>query len=852
MTIQEFIDICREKFGQDVEISYVHPLLYVICVAEEFHGLDDETKEDRFLQRTGISLDTFVKLVRNVNISPYFVSKQERTSRFGFIDKSAKFQHWLPLLDKGAKYAVAPAEQGPVRAIHFYGFKGGQARSTVLAMLAKNLASDGYKVLVVDADIEAPSLDELFDVGVPAIDSTLMGACGWADSLHPIPAYAATASRGLVDIIPCRPRTDSYDMDFATFGLRVALDVKTLRVGIEKIKQLVAGTGGQPLYDLVLFDHRTGIAPSVLPIVRAWQGPTVVSVRPDGLSTQAVSAFETLFSQNPSVPGAFVYYSMSEEDRRADLVDSPDNPVVKLLGALANSLALGAEEPEPLAPELLHQYWIGWHLDSAFLTKNSPDFDDLDKKNRDAISTLREVIELSEPAKPQFDLFKPSETSPSGALDTGWFIETNDIARLFAPASRVTYIAGRKGTGKTRLYREMVARRLAQPLFSSADFRDGGLQSNSASFDKLLAACDGDLKRFWWALLYVSLRCKDTGISLDFQASLDEFCGSTDAERLRNSQSFNVAQLLSQTGNERAFVIDGIETAVPVARLRIFIEELLLFMLTLQTDSAFKNCQCRLFIRSDLLNSASQNIEQQTNQRIVHLRWDSRSIFNYVLARIERLPWFRQQFPDACAKITQHLDEIRSGSLIGKSYNEILLEIFPPKLKRNNLQTLTFLETYFSDTSGKVGDGTSFYPRLFEQFLTEIAKVGTENPESALENERISHVVVLDAHSTATIQFVNEVKTELYVLLDLATDTGDNRQMVDTLVDAFDGFQTPFQLEKVLDTLNEKITGSEKAKLRTALQQMTEVGIFERHPKNPGELRAGRLYKSALRMKYVR
>lgn len=852
MTIQEFIDICRKQFGNNVEISYVHPSLYIICIAEEFHGLDDETKEEKFFQMTGISPEDFSKLIANVNISPYFVSKQERATRFGFIDKSAKFQHWLPLLDKGAKHSTAPAEQGPVRAAHFYGFKGGQARSTVLAMLAKSLANDGYRVLVVDADIEAPSLDELFDVGVPAIDSTLMGACGWSDSLNPIPAYAATASRGLVDIIPCRPRTDSYDMDFATFGLRVSLDVKMLRTGVEKIKQLVAGANGQALYDLVLFDHRTGIAPSVLPIVRAWQGPTVVSVRPDGLSTQAVSAFETLFSQNPSIPGAFVYYSMSEEDRRADLVDSPDNPATKLLSALANSLALGAEEPEPLAPELLHQYWIGWHLDSAFLAKNSPDFEDLDKKNRDAITTLREVIALSEPAKQKIDLLKHAETSPSGALDTGWFIETNDIARLFAPASRVTYIAGRKGTGKTRLYREMVSRKLAQPLFSSADFQEGGMQSNSSNFDKLFASCDGDLKRFWWALLYVSLQCDDAGNVLDFQTSLNDFCALAAEERLKNSQSFNVAQVVSQLSTERVFVIDGVETAVPVARLRVFIEELLLFMLTLQTDSAFKNCQCRLFIRSDLLNSASQNIEQQTNQRIVHLRWDSRGIFNYVLARIERLPWFHQNFSSSCVRIRQNLDEIRSGSLMAKAYNEILLEIFPPKLKRNNLQTLTFLETYFSDSSGKIGDGTSFYPRLFEQFLSEIAKVGAENSELALENERISHALVLDAHSTATIQFVNEVKTELYVLLDLASDTGDNRQMVDTLVEAFEGFQTPFQLEKALDALHEKISGSEKSKLRAALLQMTDVGIFERHPKNPGELRVGRLYKSALRMKYVR
>jgi hypothetical protein len=856
MTIQELLDTCRANFA-NVEIAYVHPTLYVFCLSDDFARRDEDYQIEYFLGKCGVSEESFNRLVATATISLCLLSEAERKSRYAFVDSTPGSQHWLPFLDGETRDKLPPAPLGPLPALHFYGYKGGQARTTVLAMLAKSLAEDGYRILIVDADTEAPSLDFLFETSSPNVESTLMGLSGWAEEISPLAAYASPQSNGIIEIIPCRPRSSQYDMDFAAFALRVGLDVSMLRNALEKLKKFVMNPDSTAKYDLVIFDHRTGIASSVLPIIRNWGGPTVVSVRPDGLSEQAMGAFETLFSQFPENPGAYVCFSIDNDDTEEKIFDRRGAHIHSLLEQVAKGLARGAEEDTPLPIEDLYRYWIGWYYDKQFIGTISPDITKLNVANQSSIRQLREVLSLSKAAMgPSIGAKLNDERSPSGATDSGWFIETSDIAKLFSPSSPVNYIIGRKGTGKTRLYREMVARKIAEPLFAAADFEQGGMRSQSVAYSQLIVACENDYGRFWWALLGLGLSMPVTIDDEGLNSAVASFAALQVEVRRERSTSHYVASQLSTISKERIFLIDGIETAVPAAKLRTFIEELLIFMLTLQSDANFRTkLQARLFLRSDLLNNASQNVEQQTSQRIVELRWDSDSIFNYVLAKIYSMRWYTEKFPNTCAKIEQNLNVIRAGRLNANVYEEILLEIFPQKLRRSNLQTLTFFETYFSDASGKFDYGSSFYPRLFETFLVEIASISREledKGEPTLENGRVIHTIVLDAHAKASSHFVNEVKQELYVLLDLSLDDAENRRLVDALIAALEGKATPFIQEALIRDLELLSIGIDSVKLRSVLQLMTEVGIFEKHPKFVGQLRAGRLYKSALRMKYVR
>src|SRR5258708_33883582 len=54
--------------------------------------------------------------------------------------------------------------------------------------------------------------------------------------------------------------------------------------------------------------------------------------------------------------------------------------------------------------------------------------------------------------------------SPSGSVDPGDLIQTDAIRQLKFPGNSISFILGRKGTGKTRLLRELAEAKLGEPL----------------------------------------------------------------------------------------------------------------------------------------------------------------------------------------------------------------------------------------------------------------------------------------------------------------------------------------------------------------------------------------------------
>lgn len=858
MTISEFLRSCRENFGR-VEVEYAHPTLYIIVVDNSFNGDDGDARRAHFLAKMDIKEIELIKLENSSGVSVELVSDAQLENEFSFLKDREKDTHWLPLMDEKVRNSLPMPSPEAVSAVHFYGFKGGQARSTVLALLAKILAYEGYKILVVDVDIEAPSLDLLFDSVAFDVGATLMGLCGWSDAIEPMTAFAQ--KEGRIDVIACRPRTEIFDMDFAAFAVRAALDISIVREGIARLKRYVLKMPAEQRYDLVLFDHRTGIAPSVLPVLREWRGPTVVFVRPDGLSMQAVNTFASLFSQNPENPGAFVSFSLDFDEGKTAKRNLALASVQQLLQTLSTAIARGAEpevsDQELLPPESLEKYWVSWYADRALLTSVSPQVDMLSKINIESLHQLRDVLGITKVSDLPTEVgsSKHRPRSPSGAVDQGWFIETPEINRLFLPNSTISYVIGRKGTGKTRIYKEMVKRRLGEPMLSAADFEGGGVLSNSPLQHQLLDACGQDFRKFWWSLLGICLESSPHSTSEDLQRLVSGWCSMPKAQRDDKATSYYASKAYSRRP-KRVFLIDGIETAVPSSRLREFIEELLLFMLTIQSDSKLSSAVfVRLFLRTDLLQGSIQNIEQQTSFRKLEIRWDSDGIFNFVLARIEQSEWFNKHFSEVCYKIGAKLDEVRAGRLESSEYETLLLSIFPKKLRRNNLQTITFLDTYFSDAGGDNKEGASFYPRLFEQFIHEIAEISKareSKKQEFIEDGRLMHGVVLEAHANATQTFIDGVRQELHGSLELDDDADKNAKLVKEMVAAFEGLPTPFKFEDTVEQVSISMGGVDRNKVRAALQRMRDVGIFEGHPSRPGEWRAGRLYKSALRMKYQR
>jgi hypothetical protein len=195
-------------------------------------------------------------------------------------------------------------------------------------------------------------------------------------------------------------------------------------------------------------------------------------------------------------------------------------------------------------------------------------------------------------------------------------------------------------------------------------------------------------------------------------------------------------------------------------------------------------------------------------------------------------------------EIDHHYNDILQGGLEVGPCEDILLKVFPDRLRRQNMLTSTFLRTWFSDDP-KAEQG--FYPRIYDLFLGTIADPPSDSgfTEAQLEHGAINQDLIFFAHERATSDFLMQVQVELRNLVDLTDDE------IKRFIDAFRGTITPFSIEDIEDKLSSR-TSITAPRVRQALEQMKALGVFESRPGSVGQWRAGRLFKTSLGMVYDR
>lgn len=157
--------------------------------------------------------------------------------------------------------------------VTFYSYKGGVGRSMALANVACQLANlHGFKVLVIDWDLEAPGLHFYFDlkdshlIRRKGLVDMLWRAETWGDNiLRPYLTKPSAAVRkqirfGEIEILPCGQLDRDYMERVANFDWRYFYDNKT---GFDAVEQLREQINAQ--YDICLIDARAGQTDSNVP-----------------------------------------------------------------------------------------------------------------------------------------------------------------------------------------------------------------------------------------------------------------------------------------------------------------------------------------------------------------------------------------------------------------------------------------------------------------------------------------------------------------------------------------------------------------------------------------------------------
>ncbi len=860
MALKELLACVRGVYSS--EIRYLHPSLNLICVDPAFEGFSNEERRGIFFDKVHLRPDDVDPIFAAGGVILHLATPSERENDLSFLDTSPTSHHWIEYL-AGSNHTNhrQPHISPPI--VHFYGFKGGQARSTVLAMLSKHFADDGYKVLAVDADVEAPSLHAVFETKILKLEGTLLGCVQYGLEISPQPVYLLknSASQGRVDLLACKPSNADFDLDLASFALHSALDPTALQLGFERIGELKG-------YDLILVDHRSGLASTVLPVAAAFPGPVVVCLRLDEQSDEADNFFDVLFNLNSETPGLFVSFSLDPDDSREKLIGRNRPRVDLLLDTLSRAVRRGAvpgnfDNLELFSdPDDFQSYWVPWFHDRSFLAKGLPSLENILGDNKAALFKIRELIGLQASKRlvalkqPSTQQQQPRALTNSGNTDQGLLIQTETLRNLLAPNTPYTYVLGRKGTGKTRLVRALAEMNRGRPLLVADDFpkADGVLSSDPGFKDLTDLIPESESEKLWWVLLDA---VNDAPTGLPRQDLLKPWL-----QKLRNPSPTavlisEISERIQRSNTPRVFLIDGVETAFNSTKMGAFVEGLFRFLSAIQSNSQLsQRVTVRLFVRTDLARRAAENVEQQIEGRYLTLSWDTQTILNFALTRICGLDWFITNFRSTTENIQGQIDRLTDGAVPENECNAFLLEIFPEKIRRNNLLTLTFLKDYFSEG---LGESASFYPRIYDTFLRSIAEPAMISPTGKsllqIENGRVAQPLIVAAHDYASKEYLKQVAAELKYLLRLSNQPQENQELVDNLIEAFRGLPTPFELEECVLQVSAKLSDSFSIRteiIRDSLQQMKRVGIFEDRPGYAGWWRAGRLFKNALGMKYVR
>lgn len=451
-----------------------------------------------------------------------------------------------------------------------------------------------------------------------------------------------------------------------------------------------------------------------------------------------------------------------------------------------------------------------------------------------------------------------SKTSISGAKDQGDLVVTKALRELLAPSNAYSYVLGRKGTGKTRLARELALRNLGEPLIVADDSEEmWGLKSNSPEIKDAASLCHDNPEQFWLSLFNAGLNLSSTARKPLGDAFIKEVNAKQDSRTL--------IAAWSRQEVTRKFLLDSLETAFSSRQMFPFLEGLFRVLSLIESDPrTSEKISFRLFLRRDLARRGFyQNLEQQLYGKALELSWDYQSILNFTLTRILAHEWYSKNCPTFYQAIEEKRADLLAGEVSSLDCEGLLLLAFPDKLSRNNIHTNTFFRTYFADSASERGPSTSlgatdtlrYYPRVFDEFVRAIPEDlkghdGAEIP--AIDHKgKIQQSRIFRAHEKAAESYLQGLKQELVYVIDLAEDISQNQELIEKLLNSFDGLQTPFSVDRRVDELHSN-TNIEKGAIRTALEKMKDVGMFEPRPDYPGEWRVGRLFKSSLRMKYVR
>ncbi|MFI9374851.1 P-loop ATPase, Sll1717 family [Streptomyces parvulus] len=598
---------------------------------------------------------------------------------------------WSTALDRAEDEEVSPAQitfasdldqdldSAPI--VTFYSLKGGVGRSTALVAVAHRLASEhGLRVLCIDMDLEAPGLDTLF--GISQEHQSDIGV------VTALLSYEFGETPAILDhVVPVDDNGRLFCMPAGRIDSTYAARLRSLepeiwyRERVNALHLLIDDTRNSTLRpDVVLIDSRTGVSPVAAPLLFDVSDMAVVCFHPHsqarngtelltGALLGSTTRRQALLPLTPEP--RFVVSPMPPGQSAPRLADRAKSWIDKWLHPF-NEARHGT--PALTAEEITHV--VSYNAEVSFSDTVTSDSIRLAPYARISDWIMQIVPEpaLKRSLQSQTSESKTSalaqlsfSTGTAEELDSEQFLQDYVVTRQVSETADpdTPLILGRKGTGKTALFRWLAAGELpgwTPVAVMTPSFRERPDWSfgpdNYDAIDQHLARSGQDWGTFWQILAalavhrtagatddagapHPAMQSLEPGDFASTQAILDVLRDPMGALRcvdwLRKVDANGKNQLL--------LLFDGLDTAfgnTPIQRRRR--SQAIAGLLAKQADLApkFNRIRLKIFVRQDIWSSLRFENKSHFYGLSRRLQWeDQREYFKVVLKRAVHAVAFR-------------------------------------------------------------------------------------------------------------------------------------------------------------------------------------------------------------------
>lgn len=681
------IYVASDQFGGFV-IRVVHELLQI---------LDDDERKDVLLRGLSSISGTFELLTPS----------EEEWYGPPFIEDLDDLPSWPEALRKESKQdqvlfaSDLDREVDTPAVVTFYSLRGGVGRSTALAAAARALAARGRRVLCIDMDFEAPGLSFLFGLREPLEDK---------GSLSLLLSLEGGNHEDIRDHIQRVSETDElYCLPAGRLGVAYAERLRLLdpeawyreaNNPLHKLLDLAKSSTISP--EVILIDSRTGISPVSAPLLFDASDLAVVCFFPHPQARRGTELLVySLLNAKSRRSTEEIHLSPEPRFLISPVPSGPSAAAVRTRAAewidewmvTAN---LSRTELGPLAAdELMHV--VSYSADIAFR-----DFVDGSSPHDPVYGPVADWLEqLLPPKSVQLPSTMVDKKQVLTELDfsTGTAEHQNSFfddyvqtrVSLQAMADRYPLVIGRKGTGKTAIFRWLLERSPAQnqpiPVFCPHPFRNKihwALGAEGFALVESRFSSQDNWRTFWACYCALATYLSNRGeiappdrFDLDYSIFEDAY-GELEVVEALNAMMRNPAASLAavrwlqdvdRRRKSSAFLLfDGLDTGFGNdsegrKRRSRAVTGLLTFLT--EVESRLTNLPFKVMLRFDIWQQLKFENKSHLYGRYVQLTWrDPDDYFKTALKQASRSSGYRELL--AASGVSTNIDswgedEVRQG-----------------------------------------------------------------------------------------------------------------------------------------------------------------------------------------------